>query len=191
MRTTPAATAAAEPPDDPPGTRAGSCGFRAGPKALCSVDEPIANSSMLVLATTTAPAARRRATAVASNGLTYPSRIRDPQLVCRSRVAMLSLTAMPHPGQRPGRFAVRETLVILRRLCQRGLPVLMQHDIEAIGTDADFVGARETRLHRRHRRDLARSHGGSECGRRTPDEVTAHGTSSVPPSSWVASRGTR
>src|SRR5215213_4384318 len=76
--TMPAATAAAEPPDEPPGTRFGSIGLRAGPKALCSVDEPIANSSQLVFATTTAPAARSRVIAVASYGEMYPSRIRDP-----------------------------------------------------------------------------------------------------------------
>src|SRR5580704_3310558 len=67
--TTPAATAAAEPPDDPPGTRVGSTGFRAGPNALCSVDEPIANSSMFVLHAMTAPAARNLDTTVASYGL--------------------------------------------------------------------------------------------------------------------------
>ncbi|GIU89929.1 MAG: hypothetical protein KatS3mg010_1028 [Acidimicrobiia bacterium] len=62
----PAATAAAEPPDDPPGTRVGSCGLRVGPNAEFSVDDPIANSSRLVLPTTTAPAARNRSTTVAS-----------------------------------------------------------------------------------------------------------------------------
>ena len=70
MRTMPAATAAAEPPDDPPGTRSGASGCRVGPNALFSVDEPIANSSMFDLATTTAPASRKRATTVASYGLT-------------------------------------------------------------------------------------------------------------------------
>ena len=48
-----AATAAAEPPEEPPGTRAGSHGLRVGLNALCSVDEPIANSSMFVLPTIT------------------------------------------------------------------------------------------------------------------------------------------
>ena len=64
--TKPAATAAAEPPDDPPGTRPVSWGLRVGPKAEVSVEEPMANSSMLVLPTTTAPAARSRVTTVAS-----------------------------------------------------------------------------------------------------------------------------
>src|SRR5258705_10049373 len=70
MGTTPAATAAAEPPDDPPGTRSGAIGFLVGPNALYSVDDPIANSSRFVLPTMTAPAARRRSTTVAVYGLT-------------------------------------------------------------------------------------------------------------------------
>ena len=64
--TKPAATAAAEPPLEPPGTRLVSWGLRVGPKAEFSVEEPMANSSRLVLPTTTAPAARRRSTTVAS-----------------------------------------------------------------------------------------------------------------------------
>ena len=64
--TNPAATAAAEPPDDPPGTRLVSWGLRVGPKAEVSVEEPIANSSMLVFPTITAPAAASLVTTVAS-----------------------------------------------------------------------------------------------------------------------------
>jgi hypothetical protein len=70
IRTIPAATQAADPPDDPPGTRVGSSGFLAGPNAEFSVDEPIANSSMFVLPMTIAPAVRSRVTTVDSNGLT-------------------------------------------------------------------------------------------------------------------------
>ena len=62
----PAATAAALPPEEPPGTRSRSCGLRVGPKAEFSVDEPMANSSRLVLPTMTAPAAASRSTTVAS-----------------------------------------------------------------------------------------------------------------------------
>ena len=62
----PAATAAAEPPLDPPATRSRAHGFRTGPAADCSLEEPIPNSSRFVFPTSTAPAARRRATAVAS-----------------------------------------------------------------------------------------------------------------------------
>ena len=60
----PAATAAALPPLLPPGTRERSQGLRTGRYAEFSVDEPIANSSQLVLPITTAPASSRRCTAV-------------------------------------------------------------------------------------------------------------------------------
>ena len=63
----PAATAAAEPPEEPPGTRARSQGLRVGPKAEASQELPKANSSMLVLPSGTAPAASMRLTAVAVN----------------------------------------------------------------------------------------------------------------------------
>ncbi len=104
-RTTPAATAAAEPPELPPGTRSGSAGLRVGPKAECSVDEPIANSSMLVFPITRAPAVRSRVTAVASYGERYPLSSRDPQVVSSPRVAMLSLTATGIPLSAPAGMA--------------------------------------------------------------------------------------
>ena len=56
MGTMRAAIAAAEPPDEPPGTQRGSQGLRWGRSGVLA-DEPIANSSMLVLPTITAPAA--------------------------------------------------------------------------------------------------------------------------------------
>src|SRR5947209_19187920 len=57
----PAATAAPDPPLDPPGLRSRSHGLRAG-----GVYTPHANSCVAVLPMTIAPAARKRATAVAS-----------------------------------------------------------------------------------------------------------------------------
>src|SRR6266568_9330023 len=73
-----AVTAAAEPPEEPPGTRLRSQGLREGPKAEFSVDEPIANSSMLALPRMTTPACRSRAVIAASYGGRHPARIRDP-----------------------------------------------------------------------------------------------------------------
>ena len=64
----PAATAAADPPEEPPGTRETSRGLRVGPKAEFSVVVPMPNSSMLVLPLISAPAARTSATAWASYG---------------------------------------------------------------------------------------------------------------------------
>src|SRR5262245_66446374 len=87
------ATAADDPPDEPPGTRSRSHGLRLGPKAEFSVDEPIANSSMLVLPRMTTPAARSRRTTVESYGGRQPCRILDPQVVGTSRWVNTSLSA--------------------------------------------------------------------------------------------------
>ena len=64
----PAATAAALPPLEPPGTRVRSHGLSTGPKAEFSFEEPIANSSWLVLPSSGAPAAASRATTPAVYG---------------------------------------------------------------------------------------------------------------------------
>src|SRR5215211_8164007 len=66
-----AATAVADPPLLPPGTRSRSHGLLTGPKADHSFDEPIANSSMFVLPSSTAPTSRRRSVMWASYGATY------------------------------------------------------------------------------------------------------------------------
>src|SRR5437762_3910926 len=89
----PAATATAEPPDEPPGTRARSHGLRALPYAEFSLDEPIANSSQFVLPTITAPAALSRAVTVASYGGTKSASMRDAAVVRMPAVAITSLTA--------------------------------------------------------------------------------------------------
>src|SRR6516165_5696661 len=98
----PAATAAAEPPLLPPGTLLGQRGLRAGPKAEFSVELPIANSSMFVLPTTTAPARRNDSTTVASYGGSQPSRIREPHVVAMPRVHRLSFSATGTPASGPG-----------------------------------------------------------------------------------------
>src|SRR5260370_33811103 len=51
-----AATAAADPPELPPATHSMFHGFLTGPKYEFSFDEPIANSSMLVVPRRTMPA---------------------------------------------------------------------------------------------------------------------------------------
>ena len=94
-----AATAAAEPPPEPPGILVRSQGLCDGPKAECSVEEPIANSSMLVLPRIGMPAARSRVTIVASYGGIQFSRMRDPTVVGIPRVAAMSLTAIGTPAR--------------------------------------------------------------------------------------------
>ncbi len=94
-----AATAAAEPPLEPPGMRSNAQGLRVGPKAEFSVDDPIANSSQLVLPIGMAPAATRRSMTVASYGGSYRSRIFEPAVVRVRRVQMLSLIATGTPSR--------------------------------------------------------------------------------------------
>lgn len=61
--TIPAATAAAAPPDDPPGVRSRSHGLRVGPKRRGSVTGRIPTSGALVTPTITKPASLIRRTA--------------------------------------------------------------------------------------------------------------------------------
>jgi hypothetical protein len=62
----PPETAAAEPPPEPPGTRAGSQGLREGPNAEFSLEEPIANSSVFVFPSSRRPCALQLAATVES-----------------------------------------------------------------------------------------------------------------------------
>jgi len=61
-----AATAAAEPPDEPPGTWSSAHGLLVAPTYELSEVEPIANSSMFTLPKVTRPAALVFSTTVAS-----------------------------------------------------------------------------------------------------------------------------
>jgi hypothetical protein len=65
-KATSAATAAADPPLEPPGTRETSHGLRVGFTLEFSVDDPMANSSMFVFPNGIAPAALNFRTTVAS-----------------------------------------------------------------------------------------------------------------------------
>ena len=87
----PAASAAAEPPLEPPGERSGFHGLRLAPNTLLSVNAVQPNAGVFVLPTTIAPAARKRATIVAStvagaasenNGV--PKVVGSPATSCRS-----------------------------------------------------------------------------------------------------------
>src|SRR5262249_30106932 len=94
----PPATAAAEPPEEPPGTRVGSHGLCDGPHAEFSVDEPIANSSMFVLPSTGSPAALQRAATVESATGMKPERIFDAAVVSTPFVEIRSFSAIGTPS---------------------------------------------------------------------------------------------
>src|ERR1700686_4515683 len=65
--TIPVATATADPPEDPAGLNAGFQGLRVTPNPSLNVLAPAANSGVLVLPSTMAPAALRRRTSSASS----------------------------------------------------------------------------------------------------------------------------
>ena len=97
----PAATAAAEPLEDPPGVCAELCGFFVLPGART------ANSVVTVLPMITAPAARSMETTAASRDGVRPAWSTDPFSVGMSAVSMMSLmptgTPWSGPSGRPPR----------------------------------------------------------------------------------------
>ena len=113
-----AATAAAEPPLLPPGTRSVAQGLTVFLSPEFSVLEPIANSSMFVLPTITASASRNLRIAVASYGAWKFSRMREPQVVAPKLVHITSLTAMGTPASIPTGFTGRDAAIHIPGLGQ-------------------------------------------------------------------------
>src|SRR5665213_1210151 len=103
----PAATATADPLEEPQGERSRTCGLRHWrPRALQPPDDrddrKLAHSLRLVLPSRSMPAARRRATIGASTGAGAPASASDPAVVSmRSPVSMLSLTSTGTPCRGP------------------------------------------------------------------------------------------
>ena len=98
--TSPAATATAVPPLDPPGERRRSQGLRVSPCSTDSVNGHWPNSGIAVLPTTTAPAARSRRTTSPSApaGVTLA---RPPKVVTQPATSSSSLTATGTPCSGP------------------------------------------------------------------------------------------
>ncbi len=105
-----AATAAAEPPDEPPAIRVRSCGLCVGPSWAFSVTKPYANSSMLVAPTRIAPQRSSAATAslsLAAGGspaVTFaPARVTTP--ATSNKFFAAKGTPARGPGSRPAATA--------------------------------------------------------------------------------------
>ena len=94
--TIPAATAAAEPPLEPPGVRSVSHGLRVTPQVIDSVNGQSPTSGIVVLPTTIAPAARIRLTTSESSGALVTI-APVPRLVISPPMAISSLTAIGTP----------------------------------------------------------------------------------------------
>ena len=77
----PAATAAPDPPDEPPGVWAVRQGLRAAPQSSGSVTPFAPNSGVFVLPNITSPASRKRCVTRACRSATSSARARDPHEV--------------------------------------------------------------------------------------------------------------
>src|SRR6185295_16577101 len=98
----PAATAAAPPPEDPPGVFAGFHGFRVMPVSGLSVTPFQPNSGVVVFPSSTAPLSRKRATAgAASVHGPAGSTTFEPRSVGQPRVSRMSLIDTGTPSSGP------------------------------------------------------------------------------------------
>ncbi|CAM5357072.1 hypothetical protein SRIMM317S_01947 [Streptomyces rimosus subsp. rimosus] len=92
----PAATAAAEPPLEPPGMCSGDQALR-----VCGVVSPYANSWVWVLPVSTAPAARSRSVTAASASGTWSARTRELAVVGTPATSIRSFSATGTPCSGP------------------------------------------------------------------------------------------
>ena len=100
--TMPAATAAAEPPLEPPGERSSRHGLRVTPYRCDSVEGDSPNSGEFVLPKITSPARRNRATTSLSCAATLPAKRRDAAVVAAPATdATSSLTRNGTPRKGP------------------------------------------------------------------------------------------
>src|SRR5215813_8395783 len=103
---TPAATSAADPPDEPPEVREGSRGLRVSPTSGWA--NPAAYSRHWVVAKTSAPAARSRATTAASRVAGSALLAGLPHRVGTPATSMMSLTATRRPARSEERRVGKE-----------------------------------------------------------------------------------
>ena len=118
--TRPAATAAADPPDDPPADRSSAHGLRVAPNSGLTVSAFQPSSGVFVLPTTTQPAARRRSTSGESvaGGRAVGEGGRSAGGDEAGGVLEV-LDAERHAGERADVLAPRDALVDRARLGQR------------------------------------------------------------------------
>jgi len=96
--TQPEATAAPDPPDDPPGVREISQGLRVMPHSGESVNPEVANSGVFVLPTIMAPAVSSRSTSTGFQSGTQFCSSFEPRVVSLPLVGVKSLIAMGMPS---------------------------------------------------------------------------------------------
>src|SRR5258705_11220013 len=101
IATSPAATSAALPPDDPPALWAGLCGLRITPPAQVWLAPEKQRSSQAALPAMVPPASRIRVTTVASSSGTYPSSNAEPFIMGTPATQRFALIATFLPLSNP------------------------------------------------------------------------------------------
>src|SRR5579859_1195790 len=101
MSTSPAATNAALPLDEPPVVRVRSYGLRTGPVSLVWLPPEKHRLSQTALPRMVPPASRMRVTMVASTSGTYPSSVTVPFIIGTPATQTLSLIATVLPASGP------------------------------------------------------------------------------------------
>src|SRR6267142_976116 len=101
ISTSPVATSAALPAEEPPVLYSGLCGLRMGPVAQVWLPAEKHKSSQAALPATTPPLSKTRVTTVASTSGTYPSSHREPFIIGTPATQMLSFTATFFPASTP------------------------------------------------------------------------------------------
>ena len=135
--TIPAATAAADPLDEPPGVCSGLCGLRVLP------GEKYAHSVVTVLPMITAPAARSMRPTVASRAGVRPACKTVPSSVGMSPVSMMSLMPTGTPCSGPGGVPSRRSRSRAARLRERMLGI---EELPRLHLGLDLAHAREAGL---------------------------------------------
>src|SRR5690349_15906094 len=120
-----AASAAADPADEPQGLRSRTYGLRVWPPTADQPDvglaaRKLAHSERLALPRITAPPTRSFATSSASVAGGFPVRASDPAVVGMSRVFTLSLSRTGMPSSGP-RVLPRRCLMSLAAACPRAV----------------------------------------------------------------------
>jgi hypothetical protein len=101
MGTSPPATAAAEPPDEPPAVRCGSHGLRVGGARSVSTNGKMASSDVLSFPVMTMPARRTDLLVTSSTGERMCRHAREPIWAGKPAVKCRSLSPVGSPHSRP------------------------------------------------------------------------------------------
>ena len=161
--TSPAATAAADPPEDPPGVRVTSHGLRVTPFASVAVHGKIVSSGTFVIPIGIAPAARRRRTASASAERRRPV----APGAARRRLALdgqIVLDRDRHAGERTAQRGV-----------SRGERLVGHRHAERIQTRVQFLDPAQAQLDELARLDFVGSDQLRECGGSGEGEIDVGG----------------